>query len=59
MARDGHTTRAIAAQHFLSRRTVEWHLGKVFTKLGSQGESARGLRAARYEIRVRGPTGPP
>jgi DNA-binding CsgD family transcriptional regulator len=47
MARDGHTSPEIAAQLFLSRRTVEWHLGKVFAKLGinSRKELAAALRA--------------
>jgi DNA-binding CsgD family transcriptional regulator len=47
MARDGHTSPEIAAQLFLSRRTVEWHLGKVFTKLGinSRKELAAALGA--------------
>src|SRR3954451_3547212 len=34
MARDGLSNPAIGARIFVSPRTVEYHLGKVFTKLG-------------------------
>src|SRR4051812_39349374 len=45
LARDGLTNPEIGARLFLSPRTVEWHLRKVFTKLGirSRTELARAL----------------
>ena len=44
LAADGETNPEIGAQLFLSPRTVEWHLGKVFGKLGIS--SRKELRAA-------------
>jgi DNA-binding CsgD family transcriptional regulator len=54
LARDGRTNSEIGAQLFLSSRTVEWHLGKIYTKLGIGAR--RELRAA---LAPPGPDGPP
>ena len=44
LARDGMSNPEIGARLFLSPRTVEWHLRKVFTKLGIR--SRKELREA-------------
>jgi len=44
LARDGRTNPEISGELFISSRTVEWHLRKVFTKLGIS--SRKGLQSA-------------
>jgi DNA-binding CsgD family transcriptional regulator len=52
LARDGLTNPQIGAELYLSPRTVEWHLNKVFTKLGirSRRELANALPASESDL---------
>ena len=52
LARDGLSNPEIGARLFLSPRTVEWHLRKVFSKLGirSRQELSRALPSSDSEL---------
>ncbi len=52
LARDGLSNPGTGARLFLSRRTVEWHLRKVSTKLGihSRQELSRALPDSDSEL---------
>jgi DNA-binding CsgD family transcriptional regulator len=52
LARDGLSNPEIGARLFLSPRTVEWHLRKVFSKLGihSRHELAEALPSSESEL---------
>ena len=53
LAGDGHTNPEIGAELFLSSRTVEWHLRKVFTKLGiSSRKELREVLPGRIRVTV-------
>ncbi len=53
LAAVGKTNSEIGAQLFLSPRTVEWHLSKVFGKLGISSRKGLGARAVRHRRKRR------
>ena len=52
LARDGLSNPEIGARLFLSPRTVEWHLRKVFAKLGIRSRQELSRRAAELRLRA-------
>jgi DNA-binding NarL/FixJ family response regulator len=46
----GRTNRAIAAELFLSEKTVARHLSNIFTKLGVSSRSAATAYAYRHDL---------
>jgi DNA-binding CsgD family transcriptional regulator len=57
MAAQGQTNLEIAATLFLSPRTIEWHLGRVYPKLGVK--CRRELRSVLAQARASAPWAPP
>ena len=48
----GRTNKAIAAEICISEKTVEFHLGRVYTKIGMRTRMQAGVWAMRHGINV-------
>lgn len=46
----GHTNRAIAAEIFISEKTVEFHLDNIYTKIGARTRLMAGIWALQQGI---------
>jgi DNA-binding NarL/FixJ family response regulator len=57
LAQEGLSNPEIGAQLFLSPRTVEWHLHKVFAKLGIRSRRELAKTLPRFDSRLTSATG--
>ena len=48
----GKTNRAIAGQLFISERTVEFHLNRIYTKIGVRTRVMAGIWAIQNSMRI-------
>ena len=48
---EGHTNKAIAAEIFISEKTVEFHLDNIYTKVGVHTRLMAGIWAMQHRIR--------
>lgn len=49
---EGYTNKEIAAEIFLSEKTVEFHLDNIYTKIGMRTRMLAGLWALRQGIQL-------
>jgi DNA-binding NarL/FixJ family response regulator len=48
----GHTNKAIAAEMFISEKTVEFHLDNIYTKIGLRTRMMAGVWALQHGIEL-------
>ena len=48
----GYTNKAIAAEMFISEKTVEFHLDNIYTKIGVRTRTLAGVWAVRHGIEM-------
>jgi len=49
----GRTNKSIAAKMYISEKTVEFHLDKIYTKIGMRTRMLAGMWAMQHGIRQR------
>lgn len=49
---EGHTNRAIAATMCISEKTVEFHLNRIYTKIGMRTRMLAGMWALQQGLRT-------
>jgi DNA-binding NarL/FixJ family response regulator len=48
----GYTNKAIAAEMFISEKTVEFHLGHIYTKIGVRTRLLAGIWAIQHNVLI-------